>query len=168
MNAQCFSDLILYRTWYFRLSITILATCLSLMAVAQPEEASRRRNFNTENGIALREFDPVSYFKARPLKGNSKFHHTHKGITYYFANQENVDEFKKSPDKYEPAYGGWCAYTVALNGDRVKINPATYKIIDGRLYLFHNFNSDNRLIKWNKEEKRLKAVANKNWVAKMH
>lgn len=168
MNAQSFSDLILYRTRYVRFSITILATCLSLMATAQPEEASRRRNFNTENGIAMREFDAVSYFKGRPLKGNSKFYHQHKGITYYFANQENLDEFKKSPDKYEPAYGGWCAYTVALNGDRVKINPATYKIIDGRLYLFYNFNSDNRLIKWNKEEKRLKAAANNNWVAKMH
>lgn len=142
---------------------------LSASVHAQPEEASRRRNFNTENGIALREFDPVSYFNSsRPLKGNSKFYHHHKGITYYFANAENVEEFKKSPDKYEPAYGGWCAYTVALSGERVKINPVTYKIIDGRLHLFYNFNSDNRLLKWNKDEQKLRAAANRNWVAKMH
>lgn len=117
----------------------------------------------------MREFDPVSYFKSsRPLKGNSKFYANHKGITYYFANAENVEEFKKSPDKYEPAYGGWCAYTVALNGERVKINPVAYKIIDGRLYLFYNFNSDNRLLKWNKDEKKFKASADKNWIARMH
>ena len=154
---------------YIRVFITATVMCLSLIAAAQPEEASRRRNFNTENGVAMREFDPVSYFNGpRPLKGISKFYHHYKGITYYFANQDNLDEFKKSPAKYEPAYGGWCAYTVALNGDRVKVNPITYKIIDGKLHLFYNYNSDNRLTKWNKDEKKFKAAANKNWVAKMH
>jgi YHS domain-containing protein len=149
--------------------LTILATLLCLIAAAQPEDAERRRNFNTNNDIALREFDAVSYFKeARPLKGNSKFYHHYKGITYYFANAENVEEFKKSPDKYEPAYGGWCAYTVASSGERVKVNPVTYKIVDGKLYLFYNYNSDNRLLKWNREEKRLKASAEKNWKARMH
>lgn len=157
------------RTSYLRILVTALATFLALSAGAQADEASRRRNFNAENGIAMKEFDPVSYFSgSRPLKGNSKFYHHHKGITYYFANQQNLDEFKKSPDKYEPAYGGWCAYTVALNGERVKINPATYKIIDGKLHLFYNFNGDNRLLKWNKDEKKLKATAGRNWVARMH
>lgn len=143
---------------------------LSCVAHAQSDEASRRRNFNTENGIAMREFDPVSYFNgSRPLKGTSKFYHHHKGITYYFANQENLEKFRKSPDKYEPAYGGWCAYTIAQNGERVKINPASYKIINGKLHLFYNFNSDNRLLKWNKgEEDRLRVTANRNWVARMH
>lgn len=143
--------------------------CLTTLVSAQADEASRRRNFNVENGVAMREFDPVSYFKnSRPLKGNSKFYANYKGITYYFANAENVEEFKKSPDKYEPAYGGWCAYTVAANGERVKINPVTYKIIDGKLHLFYNFNGDNRLLKWNKDEKKFQAAANKNWVARMH
>jgi YHS domain-containing protein len=150
-------------------SLTLLATLFSIAATGQAEEASRRRNFNTENLVAMREFDPVSYFTGpKPLKGNSKFYSTYKGITYYFANAENVKEFEKSPAKYEPAYGGWCAYTVALNGSRVKINPAAYKIIDGKLYLFYNFNGDNRLLKWNPNEKKLKAAADRNWVAKMH
>ena len=146
-----------------------IAICLSGTAKAQAENASRLRNFNTDNGLAMREFDPVSYFNSsRPLKGNSKFYHHHKGITYYFASAENLEEFRKSPDKYEPAYGGWCAYTVATTGERVKVNPVTYKIADGRLYLFYNYNSDNRLTKWNLNEKRYKAAADKNWVARMH
>lgn len=152
-----------------RIYVTILATMLSLSAMAQAEEASRRRNFNTENLVAMREFDPVSYFSNKPQKGNSRFYSTYKGITYYFANAENVKEFEKSPAKYEPAFGGWCAYTVATTGDRVKINPAAYKIIDGKLYLFYNFGGDNRLLKWNaKDQKKLKAAAERNWVAKMH
>ena len=168
MNAQNPFHLIQPRAVFVRCFLVLLTTSLSLVVAAQPDAASRRRNYNTENGVALREFDPVSYFQGKPLKGISKFHYTHSGVTYYFANQANVDEFKKSPARYEPAYGGWCAYTVALNGDRVKVNPATYKIIEGQLHVFYNFNGDNRLAKWNKNEKKLMAAAKKNWVAKMH
>jgi len=147
----------------------MVLTFVSAAVRAQADEAARRRNFNTENGIAMREFDPVSYFKSsRPLKGNSKYYAEYKGITYYFANAQNVEEFKKNPAKYEPAYGGWCAYTIALSGERVKVNPVAYKIIDGKLHLFYNYGSDNRLAKWNKDEKKFKAAANRNWVARMH
>jgi YHS domain-containing protein len=151
-----------------KLCITLVVTCFSLVLMAQPENADRRRNFNTENDVAMREFDPVSYFQHKPVKGNSQFTHQYKGITYYFASAANLEEFKKAPGKYEPAYGGWCAYTIALSGDRVKVLPTAYKITDGRLYLFYNFGGDNRLIKWCKDEKKLKAAADKNWLRKMH
>lgn len=152
-----------------RCCLTFFAISLSSLVFAQPENANRRRNFNVENYVAIREFDPVSYFQNKPAKGDSKFFADHKGITYYFANEANREEFKKAPGKYEPAYGGWCAYTIAQNGDRVKILPNTYKIIDGKLHLFYNFSGDNRLLKWNEgDEKKLKAAANKNWIAKMH
>lgn len=139
-------------------------TCL-----AQPEVASRKRNFNTTNYVAMREFDPVSYFQGNPAKGTSQFEYNHKGIFYYFVSEANRAEFIKSPSKYEPAYGGFCAYTVASTGERVKVLPTAYKIIDGKLYLFYNFNSDNRLDKWEKgDAKKLKASADRNWVSKMH
>jgi YHS domain-containing protein len=150
--------------------LTFLLTFLCLGVMAQQENGERRRNFNTEHFIGLREFDPVSYFQNKPVKGNSKIEYEYKGITYYFSSEANREEFKKAPGKYEPAYGGWCAYTVALNGERVKVDPTTYKIINGKLFLFYNFNGDNRLRKWNanKDEKSLKASADKNWVKKMH
>jgi YHS domain-containing protein len=117
----------------------------------------------------MREFDPVSYFTGKPTKGTSKFEYNHKGIFYYFSTEENREEFKKTPGKYEPAYGGFCAYTVANTGERVKILPTSYKIVNGKLHLFYNFNGENRLGNWEKgDEKKLKAAADKNWVAKMH
>lgn len=85
-----------------------------------------------------------------------------------FSSEENRDVFQKSPSKYEPAYGGWCAYTLGATGKRVKVNPSTYKIIDGKVYLFSNFNGNNTLLRWNKEEKKLKAFADKNWLKNMH
>ena len=148
--------------------LTLMAVSICMSVVAQPENASRRRNFNTGNDIAMKEFDPVSYFQNKPTKGDPKFQYEHKGITYYFASEANREEFKKAPNKYEPAYGGWCAYTVALNGDRVKINPKTYKITNGKLYLFFDFGGDNKLIQWNENEKKNKEAADKNWAKKMH
>lgn len=151
----------------FLIAFLALATCS--VSFAQPEVARRKRNFNTENYVAMREFDPVSYFQNSPRKGSSKFAYTHLGITYYFVNGENLEIFKKDPDKYEPAYGGWCAYTVAQNGNRVKISASSWKIIDGKLHLFYNFNGDDRLRKWNQgNEKALKSAADRNWLAKMH
>lgn len=169
MNAQKHFHPANTRTLSFVSIVTLMLLTIVELAMAQSDPASRLRNFNTDNGLAMREFDPVSYFKSsRPLKGQSAFYHHHKGITYYFANAENLEEFKKSPDKYEPAYGGWCAYTIAQKGDRVKVNPITYKIIDGRLHLFYNYNGDNRMTKWNQAEKKNKEAANRNWIARMH
>jgi YHS domain-containing protein len=139
--------------------------CSSVLA--QGETALRRRNYNHDNGIALQEFDPVSYFKGpRPVKGKAEFRHTHEGITYYFANADNLEEFKKTPSKFEPAYGGWCAYAMAEDGRREKVNAMTYKIVDGKLYLFFNFSANNHLLKWNKNERKFKAEADANWRTK--
>jgi YHS domain-containing protein len=151
-----------------KISVLLLALCISVSAAAQSENAQRLRNFNlTDNGIGIRDFDPVSYFKGKPAKGDEKFRTSYKGITYYFVNNENVEEFKKSPGKYEPAYGGWDAYSMAVDGQRVKVDPTTYKIIDGRLYLFYNFSGKNYLTAWNKNEKKLKEAADKHWVSRI-
>lgn len=131
---------------------------------AQAEQALRRRNFNHVDGIALREFDPVSYFKGKPAKGDPKIHYAYKGIEYNFVSTENMEEFKKAPTKYEPAYGGWCAYSMATR-KQVKVDPLTYKIINGKLYLFSNFGGNNTLLKWNKDEKKLKEAADRYWLS---
>src|SRR5262249_54943178 len=150
-----------------KLYFTLVAAMLCLGAVAQSSEnAQRLRNFNNDNGIAIKDFDPVSYHKGRPVKGTQKLQHTYKGLTYYFSTEANLEEFKKARKKYEPAYGGWCAYHMGLDGSRTKVDPSTFKIIDGKVYLFSNFNGKNMLNAWNKNEKKLKATADKNWIAK--
>jgi YHS domain-containing protein len=151
-------------------TILLFLAIVPVLVFGQGENASRRRNFNTENLIALRQFDAVSYFKGKPVKGNEKLEYDYNGITYYFSSEQNLEEFKKTPSKYEPMYGGWCAYTVATTGERVKIDPTCYKIQDGKLFVFYNFSNDNRLTKWNshKNKAQLKLTADKNWAKKMH
>lgn len=148
---------------------TLLLLLCFVTGFGQSENASRRRNYNQENFIALKEFDPVSYFKGKPARGTEKIQFDYVGITYYFSSEANRDQFKKNPAQYEPAFGGWCAYTVATTGERVRVDPTAYKIVDGKLFLFYNFSGDNRLRKWNdsKNQKNLIVAGDKNWARKM-
>jgi len=144
-----------------KLSI-ILFMLLAFGAYAQ-SEAVRKANFNIKKNIALEGYDPVSYFDHKPVEGSEKFSQTFKGVTYLFSSQSNLNKFKTAPEKYEPAYGGWCAYAMGESGEKVKIDPETYKIIDGKLYVFYNFWTNNTLESWNENEKVLKAKADQNW-----
>ncbi|MDX2172000.1 MAG: YHS domain-containing (seleno)protein [Bacteroidota bacterium] len=129
------------------------------------ENDKRKKQFNiSADGLAIEGYDPLSYFLGNPKKGLINLSYTNSGITYYFASQTNLDLFKKSPTKYEPAYGGWCAYAMGATGEKVEIDPKTYKIVEGKLYLFYNAYFNNTLPKWNKDEMNLKAKADKNWL----
>jgi len=120
-------------------------------------------NSNIENGIAIQGYDAVAYFNKQAVKGSKKFRANHRGIIYHFSSEANKQAFLKNPGKYEPMYGGWCAYAMGDSGDKVSIDPETFKIIDGKLYLFYNAYFNNTLNSWNKDEKNLKNKANTNW-----
>lgn len=143
-------------------TLTILfLLCTSLVLGQTP--AARITQFNLKKSIAIEGYDPVSYFDNNPLEGKNEFKFTHKGVTYLFTNEANLAKFKTNPDKYEPAYGGWCAYAMGETGEKVKIDPETFKIVDGKLNLFYNFWGNNTLMDWNKNEAILKAKADQNW-----
>lgn len=124
----------------------------SAATTAFPEDADpaiRKKHFLLkDNKLAIQGYDPVSYFQMKPGVGRPDFSHTHLGVTYYFKNAGNLAAFRKAPGKYEPAYGGWCAYAMA-DGGKTKVNPMTYKIVDGRLFLFYDGLFGNTLKKWN-------------------
>lgn len=126
-------------------------------------DATRLKVYNVKKHVAIEGFDPVSYFDGRPAEGSSDIRTTYKGIIYQFSSQVNLSKFKASPDKYEPAYGGWCAFAMGDSGEKVKIDPETFKIIDGKVFLFYNFWGNNTLEDWNKDEKALKEAGDRNW-----
>jgi YHS domain-containing protein len=131
-------------------------------AVAQPETV-RLKHFNIKNGLLLEGYDAVSYFDGTPLEGSEKWQTKHKGITYRFSSSKNLERFKMAPEKYEPVYGGWCAYAMGDTGEKVKVDPETFKILNGKLYLFYNFWGNNTLKDWNANELKLKDAGDRNW-----
>jgi YHS domain-containing protein len=125
----------------------------------------RVKQFNLEkSGLALQGYDPVSYYLGKPQKGTTSFSYTYNGVSYKFANEKNMNIFKASPAKFEPAYGGWCAYAMGATGEKVEVDPETFKIVNGKLYLFYNAIFTNTLPKWNKDEKNLNKNADVNWL----
>ena len=130
---------------------------------AQENAETRKKEYNLAGNLAIEGYDPVAYFKQhKASKGSKEFSIYHQGVTYYFSSLVNKEEFKKNPSHYEPQYGGWCAYAMA-KGEKVEIDPETFKITNDRLYLFYNKFFNNTLKDWNKDEINLRTKADNNW-----
>ena len=146
-----------------KFGIVLFAVLLMSVTTIAQVDAVRQKNYNLKKGIALEGYDPVSYFDNKPMEGRREFSMTLKGVTYQFATAANLTKFRNSPENFEPAFGGWCAYAMGESGDKVKVDPETYKVLSGRLYLFYNFWGNNTLETWNKNEQALKSAAETNW-----
>lgn len=101
------------------------------------------------SGLALDGYCPVAYHAVnKPVRGQAEYQSTYNDVTYYFVNADAKKEFDRNPEKYLPAYGGWCAFGMSIE-DKFPVDPTNFKIIDGRLHVFlRNRNVDAREL-WN-------------------
>jgi YHS domain-containing protein len=130
------------------------------------QSAMRIKEFNLENGLAIKGYDPVAYFlQKKAVKGSAQFSTTVDGVVYHFSSVANKEVFINAYKKYEPQFGGWCAYAMGATNDKVDVDPETFKIANGKLYLFYHSWVNNTLVKWNKDEVNIKSKAEKNWHA---
>jgi len=131
----------------------------------QTSASIRSREYNLDNtGLAIQGYDPVAYFvQHKGVPGKKDISTSYGGVTYRFATIQDKDAFMAAPEKYEPQYGGWCAYAMGAKGEKVSVDPETFKILDGKLYLFYNSFFNNTLKDWNKNEAHLKINADNSW-----
>lgn len=126
---------------------------LSLLAlvVALPAVAQTKTLLNLDKaGVAIQGYDPVAFFTDnKPVKGKPELVARHNGAIYQFASKEHRDQFKQDPAKYEPGFGGYCAYGVS-RGKLVEIDVDAFQIVDGKLLLQYSkgvrddFNKDSK------------------------
>jgi YHS domain-containing protein len=148
---------------------TLALTVVFFASNAQGNAALRRKEFNLEKSLAIQGYDPVAYFKqGEAAKGKKEFSLQHEGVTYLFSSADNREAFKNNPPAYEPQYGGWCAYAMGAKGEKVGIDPETFKIVNNKLYLFYNRYFNNTLKSWNKDESNLKTKADQHWAKLFH
>ncbi len=139
--------------------------CLALFAFALTfsagAESKSLQNLD-KSGVAIQGYDPVAFFtENKPVKGKPEFLARHNGALYYFASKEHRDLFKADPSKYEPVFGGFCAFGVSKN-KLVEIDVDAFQIMDGHLLLQYSKGvRDN----FNKDAKGNLAKANANWPA---
>ncbi len=105
-------------------------------------------------------YDVVSYFEAdEPTKGSADYSTRHLGATWRFASAENLARFQSNPERYLPAYGGYCAWAVS-QGYLAKGDPKHWNIRQDRLYLNYNQSVQDR---WLKSPDEFIQQADANW-----
>lgn len=120
----------------------IVAGVLSLLASAVVAESD----------LAIEGYSPVSYFtEGAAQRGSPEFAARHEGKLYYMTSPKQLHMFRENPEKFVPALGAHCPYSLSL-GRSVAIDPERFKIIDGRLYLFHRSEELDALKAWNEAD----------------
>jgi YHS domain-containing protein len=111
-------------------------------------------------GLAIKGYDPVAYFEeGKPVQGKAEHAFSWMGASWHFASARNRDLFRADPGRYAPQYGGYCAWAVS-QGYTADIDPAAWRIVNGKLYL----NYDKAIQeKWAKDIPGHIAKADTNW-----
>jgi YHS domain-containing protein len=110
--------------------------------------------------VILFGYDVVNYFTdGAPKQGSPAIKSDYKGVTFRFASAEHKQLFDAAPQKYIPQFGGYCTngivYGVPWGG-----GADTWKIIDGKLYIFGGRGSMDAFML---DVPRNMALANKYW-----
>lgn len=120
--------------------------------------ASYSQSTHHTEDIAYDGYDLTSYFTGTPVKGNKNVKYTYQGTEFLFASEANKKKFISDPEKYLPAYGGWCA-TAVVSGTLVKPNYSLFKIQDEKLLFFEVKAFFNGRTQWEKDPDYHKALA---------
>jgi YHS domain-containing protein len=135
----------------------LFAAAAAITAIAAGQSDSVNKD---SHGVAIKGYDPVAYFTdSKPVKGSPEFAYSYMGVTYQFSSAAHRDEFAKTPEKYVPQYGGYCAYGVSQN-HTAPIDPEAWTIVEGKLYLNYS-----KAVKktWSEAIPGYIQAADKNW-----
>ena len=129
---------------------------------------SSGKQFTSDKNVAIHGYDVVAYFtQHEALRGDQRFEVIHKGVKYWFTNAGHKKKFEENAEKYLPQYGGWCAFAMGMKNAKVPSDPKTFKLNDGKLYIFFNDYYQgqpfNTIVPWNSDETNLKGKADHNW-----
>ncbi len=139
----------------------ILLTFVSTQLVAQDHNTDKQFACSGDE-IAFDGNDLVSYQGNEVVKGKKEHTYEYQGLKLRFANWSNMDKFIENPEKYLPAYGGWCAIAVA-NGTLTKPDFSHFQIQDNKLYFFEVRAFFNGQTAWNRDPDINKVVADKKY-----
>ena len=106
-------------------------------------------------------YDVLTFFAGTPAPGIDAYTYTWKNTEWRFTNQENMDSFIANPEKYAPAYGGYCAWAIGHKNALFKGDPKYWSVRDGRLYL--NYNKGVKK-KWLKNPDGFIVKGDQNWL----
>ncbi len=102
-----------------------------------PGHAPVRQVINADpiGRVTLQGYDPVAFQTVgMAVRGSPYIVSEYLGYKYLFASDENKALFETDPEKYLPAFGGFCTFGVSL-GVLFPVDISTWDVINGRLIL---------------------------------
>lgn len=129
--------------------------------ITRPSLDQYNRNSNM---MSLNGYSPVSYLdEGKAKRGSKEYIGEYEGIYYSLTSMGQQQKFDANPEKYEPAFGGWCAYSMA-QGKKVDVHRDSFKVVDGRLLVFSKDDTTDGLTLWNEgDEAELMKKAEEHW-----
>ena len=142
----------------------VFASLASLLAFAGFARAAEKDHLNLKDGVAAKGYDVVSHVDdGKAVPGKESLVAQYEGATYRFSSQEHLQKFKTDPGKFIPQFGGWCATAFAEDHGKVDVDPRSFKVTDGKLYLFYKGLFGDARKEWLKDEPGNVVKANQNW-----
>lgn len=118
--------------------VLFVSSLLSTLAIAA-EPVSKSRF----GGVAIDGHDTVAYQQLQrdpqdaAVEGTKRYTVEYKGAKWHFASEESSELFKAEPDKYSPAYNGFCANALSLGEGLIRTDGTHWEIFEDKLYLFY-------------------------------
>jgi YHS domain-containing protein len=121
--------------WKFATRSFVVLALIGITAVnAAAQHGRTALNVDTA-GVILKGYDVMAYhLKGEAALGSPEFTVTHNGAVYRFASAAHRDQFASAPDRFAPAFGGYCAMGVAA-GAKFDIDPTRFVVQEGVLYV---------------------------------
>lgn len=127
-------------------SLLLLAVLTGFPARPLAMEVSERVATDPVSGIAIFGYDPLGYFlEGRPVSGRPDFEWSWHNAVWRFASEANREEFRRAPEVFAPAYGGYDADAVG-RGVAAMPDPTVFLVQEGRLFLFRSVEARDRFV----------------------
>jgi YHS domain-containing protein len=118
---------------------SFIALAAAVPALGRRHHGPRRRTRGLP-AVALRSGAPIPSpisSQGAPVQGDAAFATDWMGARWTFASAANRDAFVAEPERYAPAFGGYCAFA-ASRGYVAPTIPEAWSIHEDRLYLNAN------------------------------
>ncbi|MGB5706020.1 MAG: YHS domain-containing (seleno)protein [Arenicellales bacterium] len=93
--------------------------------------------------VAIGGYDTVAYHDKTSTEthtateGKKAWVHEWREATWRFGSEQSYLAFKADPEKYRPAFGGFCSNALSLGEGLIRTDGTHWEILDDRLHLFY-------------------------------
>jgi len=147
-----------------RFIVTIALLLATATVSAGTNEAVSVR---ASDSVAIGGHDTVAYHSThnrqshQQIQGNSHFEVHWSGATWRFASLASANRFAADPERYRPAYNGFCSNALSLDEGLIPTDGSVWEFFGDQLHLFYAERGRQRWL--NGDWQHYKAQADQAW-----